>query len=397
MSEGRKNFKAIEPRQRNLKEVGIGILGYGFMGKMHSTAYVKIPFQTDTAPARPVLVAMCGRDEKKVREVALRYGYQGYYTQWENLVTDPNIDVFDNSGPDSLHCEPCVAAAEAGKHVVCEKPFAVTVAEARSMVEAVRRAKVKNLCGFNYRFIPAVRLARHLIQKGVLGTLYSFNGKYLQEWGHNPKTPVEDVWYTRGKGTGVMLGIGSHLLDVARYLVGEVTTVMGKVKTHNTKRPNKAGKLEDAPADELDAGIVEFENGCVGILEASAISTGRKNYMSWEISGSRGSVAFNLEDLNHLQVYLDEGAMQEVMGFSNVSVTESLHPYANMAWAPGHNIGWESAIIYELFHFIDAVANDTPVGPDAATFEDGFKNQYLMELLKQASREGKKLEVDYQL
>lgn len=186
-----------------------------------------------------------------------------------------------------------------------------------------------------------------------------------------------------------MLGIGSHLLDIARYLVGEVATVMGKVKTHNTKRPNKA--------DELDAGIVEFENGCVGILEASAISTGRKNFMSWEISGSRGSVVFNLEDLNRLQVYLDEGAMQEVKGFSNVSVTESFHPYYKMAWAPGHNIGWESAIIYELYHFIDAVVNDKPVGPEAATFEDGFKNQYLMELLKQSSREGKRLEVDYRL
>ena len=397
MNDSRNGFKAIDIRDRNLKEIKIGILGYGFMGKMHSTAYTKIPMQTDRAPAKPVLVAMCGRDEQKVREIALRFGYQGYYTKWEDLVADPEIEVFDNSGPDYMHCEPCLAAAEANKHIVCEKPFAVTVAEARSMVEAVKRAKVKNLCGFNYRFIPAVRLARHLIEKGVLGTLYSFNGKYLQEWGHNPQTPIEDVWYARGKGTGVMFGIGSHLLDAARYLIGEVATVTGKVKTFNNKRPNAKGTLKDAPADELNAGIVEFENGCVGLLEASAISTGRKNFLSWEVTGSRGSLSFNLEDLNHLQVYLDRGALEEVNGFSNVSVTASLHPYYNMAWAPGHNIGWENAIIYELFHFIDAVANDKPIGPDAATFEDGYKVQYLMELIKQSSLEGRRLEVDYTL
>jgi predicted dehydrogenase len=184
---------------------------------------------------------------------------------------------------------------------------------------------------------------------------------------------------------------------VVRYLIGEVATVSGKAKTFNNKRPDRKGTLQDTPADELDAALIEFENGCVGILEASAISTGRKNFLSWEISGSRGSLAFNLEDLNHLQVYLDGGAMEEVKGFSNVSVTESLHPYFHMAWAPGHNIGWENAIIYELFHFIDAVANDKPIGPDAATFEDGYKVQYLMELIKQSSREGRRLEVDYKL
>lgn len=395
MAEG--NLIRIDPRARKLREIGIGILGYGFMGKMHSTAYIKMPFQTGWAPARPVLVAMCGRNEEKVREMALRYGYQGYYTRWQDLAADPAIEIFDNSGPDYMHCDPCIAAAEAQKHIVCEKPLAVTAAEAKRMALAVRKAGVKNMCGFNYRFIPAVRLARQLIEQGAIGRISSFNGKYLQEWGHDPRTPLENVWYTAGKRTGVMLGIGCHLLDIARYLMGEVTAVTGTVKTFNTRRKNLKGAEEEITADELDAGLLEFESGALGIIEASAISTGRKNSLAFEISGSRGSLAFNLEDLNHLQVYIDDGEEKDIPGFRNVSVTEFHHPYAQMAWAPGHNVGWETAIIHELFHFVDAVANDKPVGPDAATFEDGYKVQYLMEALKESSAAGKKLKVEYGL
>ena len=389
------NMIRIDPKTRKLREIGIGMLGYGFMGKMHSTAYIKIPFQTDWAPAKPVLVAMCGRNEEKVRNAALRYGYQGYYTRWQDLVSDPKIEIFDNCGPDFMHCDPCIAAAEAMKHIVCEKPFAVTTEDARRIVLAVRKAGVKNMCGFNYRFIPAIRLARQLIEQGVIGQVCSFNGKYLQEWGHDPRTPLEQVWYTAGKRTGVMLGIGSHLLDLARYLVGEVNAVTGKVKTFNTRRKNLKGLEEEITTDELDAGILEFQNGAVGIIQASAISTGRKNFLAWEITGSKGSLVFNLEDLNHLQVYAEDTESKDIPGFRNVSVTEFHHPYAKMAWAPGHIVGWETAIIYELFHFVDAVVNDKPIGPDAATFEDGYKVQYLMDALKESSEAGKKLKVEY--
>jgi predicted dehydrogenase len=387
----------INPGERGLREIGIGILGYGFMGKMHSTAYSKMPFQTGRAPAKPKLVAMCGRNEQKVREVALRYGYQGFYTRWQDLVEDPDIEIFDNSGPDFLHCDPCIAAAQAKKHVICEKPLAVTADEAKRMALAARKAGVKSLCGFNYRFIPAVRLARQLIEQGVIGRISSFNGRYLQEWGHDPATPVENVWYTAGKRTGVMLGIGSHLLDLARHLMGEVTSVTGAVRTFNNRRKNLAGVEEEITADELDAGILEFESGALGIIESSAISTGRKNFLTFEISGSKGSLVFNLEDLNHLKVYVEGGADKDIPGFRDVSVTEFHHPFAQMAWAPGHNVGWETAIIYELFHFVDALVNDRPVGPDAATFEDGYKVQYLMEALKESSRVGKKLKVEYGL
>lgn len=387
----------IDPAERNLREVGIGVLGYGFMGKMHSTAYIKMPFQTAWAPARPALVAMCGRSADKVRDVALRYGYQGYYTRWQDLVADPSVEIFDNCSPDFMHCDPCIAAAEAKKHVLCEKPLAVTAEEAKRMARAVKKAGVKNLCGFNYRFIPAVRLAHQLIARGALGRISCFNGRYLQEWGHDPHTPLENVWYTAGKRTGVMLGIGSHLLDLARFLMGEVTAVTGAVKTVNTRRRNLKGVEEEIGADELNAGLLEFENGALGVIQASAISTGRKNFLSFEISGSRGSIAFNLEDLNHLQVYIDDEKDKEIPGFRNVSVTEFDHPLAQMAWAPGHNVGWETAVIYELFHFVDAVVNDKPVGPEGATLEDGYKVQYLMEALKQSAAEGKKRMVEYGL
>lgn len=387
------NFKEVNNKNRKISKIGIGVLGYGFMGKLHSTGYIKIPFQTEWAPAYPFLVAVCGRSESKVKEMAIRYGYKGYYTDWKDLIRDKRIQIFDNCGPDNIHYQPTIAAAEEGKHVICEKPLSMSIEESKSMLDVVNKTKVKNMCSFNYRFIPAVRLACELMKKELIGKIYSFRGYYLQDVGRNPSEPLDNVWYASGSKSGVLLGIGCHIIDLARVLVGEVKSVLGISKTFNTTRLNFKGTKERINADEENMAILEFKNGAIGTITASGISSGRKNFLSWEINGSLGSLIFNLEDLNHLQVYLEKKSLKEVRGFSNVSVTESIHPYFKMAWAPGHSIGWESSHFYQLFHFVDAVVNNKPVGPLGATFYDGFRVQLVMEAIKESSRKDKKVEI----
>jgi predicted dehydrogenase len=369
-------------------ELGIGILGYGFMGKAHTNAYIKIPYMFWPPTVRPRLVAMCGRSENKVAEAVNRYGYEGYYTRWEQMVEDPRIDVFDNSGPHDLHCEPSIAAAQAGKHVLCEKPLGLNSEETGRMLKAVQEAGVKHMCGFNYRFLPAVRLAKEIIDRGLLGRILHFRGKYLQEGGHRPERLA-----SHPGGRRTLLGLGSHITDMARFLVGEITAVMGM--------------LPDMRAMTL----VEFANGAHGVLEASGLSAGSKNRHAWEIHGTKGTLSWDLEDLNRLYVYLEDDP-QELRGFRDVLVTESYHP--NISWeqvgqaesalpaghAPGwvwwphgHILGWEHGHINEIFYFLDAIARNQPIAPYGATFEDGHRVALISDAVERSFEEGKRIEV----
>ena len=245
-----KGFKAIDYAALDVRRIGIGMLGYGFMGKVHSNAYLKIPYSFKAPSAHPDLVALCGRDEAKVADMAARLRYRGYYTDWKQMVKDPAVEIFDNVTPDDRHRAPSIAAAEAGKHVICEKPLAMTVRDAAAMVEAVQKAGVKHMCCFNYRFFPAVRLAKELIEGGVLGKIYHFRGRYLQEPGHNPAAPLEDAWYASGTKSGILLGIGSHIIDMSRFLLGEIVALSGLVRTYNPTRTSHAGVVETVTADE---------------------------------------------------------------------------------------------------------------------------------------------------
>lgn len=392
---GKDGFIELGNRRLDVPSSGIGVLGYGFMGKIHSNAYVKIPYTYQSPAAFPELVALCGRNAEKVSDVAVRFGYRGFYTDWKKLVNDPDVQVFDNCTPDDMHTAPTIAAAKAGKHVICEKPLAMTVEDARDMLDAVKKAGVKHMLCHNYRFMPAVRFAKMLIEEGRLGTIYQFRGRYLQEVGHDPTAFTENVWYTAGTKSGVLLGIGCHVIDLSRFLVGEITAVSGLMKTFNTERKLSSGAVEMVTADEVNYALVEFDNGTVGTLESSGISTGRKNQCTWEINGSKGSISFDLEDLNHLHVYLDRGVESGIQGFTDVSVTDFSHPLQSAILPPGHIAGWEYGHIHALHHFLDCVVNDKKVEPLAATFEDGYRIQVIMEAVQESSKQGKRVEIRF--
>ena len=397
-----KGFKAIDYGALPGRRVGIGMLGYGFMGKVHSNAFLKIPYSFNDPAAYPELVAMCGRDEARVADVAARLRYRGYYTDWKLMLKDPDIHILDNCTPDDRHRGPSIAAAEAGKHVICEKPLAMTVRDAAAMLGAVTRAEVKHMCCFNYRFIPAVRLAKELLERGFIGQVYHLRGRYLQEPGHDPASPVEEVWYTSGTRSGILLGIGSHVIDMARFLLGEITSVSGLVRTWNTSRSNRAGEVETVTADEGNLALVEFASGATGTLESSGVATGHKNQHTWEINGSKGSLFWDLEDPNHLLVYSDEapppdvhGFVPPTRGFASVSVTTGAHPLQTIYLPPGHNAGWEYGHVHALHHFVECVVDDKPVAPYGATFEDGYRVQVIMDAVTRSSRTGRRIDLTY--
>jgi len=379
----------------NNPDIGVGVVGYGLMGKVHSNAYVKIPYTYGKPAAYPRLVSMCGRNEKALVDAARRFGYQHVCTDWKELIHDPAVQMVDNCTPDNMHAEPTIAAVRAGKHALCEKPLAMTVDDARKMRDEAESAGVKHMLCHNYRFMPAVRLAKKLIEEGELGSIYQFRGVYLQEVGHNPTETLENVWYATGTRSGVLLGIGSHVIDMARFLCGEMTAVAGIVRTFNSPRKYGGGKSEKVTADEVNGALVEFENGAVGHIESAGVSTGRKNQLSWEINGSKGSVCFDLEDLNHLHVCLDKVSVKGVRGFTKISVTDFDHPLQSMILPPGHNTGWEYGHVHALNHFIECIVADRDVSPYGSTFEDGYRIQVIMDALLRSADSGSKVHLSF--
>ena len=354
------------------------MLGYAFMGKAHSRAFLSLA--TMDPPLAPRLVALAGRNEQAVAEVAARYGYERWTTDWRDVVSDPSIGLFDNGGPNALHAEPTIAAAEAGKHVLCEKPLGRDAAESFEIWQRVEATGVKHLCGFNYRFVPAVRLARELVEAGELGEIRHFRGRYLQDWGDDPSL---DTWRFRPEeaGSGAIGDLGTHVVDLARYLVGEIANVSALVRTFVPGR-----KVDDA----LEA-AVEFEGGAVGTLEATRLALGRRNAFQWEINGSKGSVAFDMERLNELQVFRADG--DRARGFKTVLVSEGDHPFWDLWWPPGHIVGWGDTFTHEVLHLLGAIANDTDVAPHGATFEDGYRAAEVCDAVVRSSESGERVAV----
>lgn len=377
-------------------EVGVGMFGYAFMGKAHTNAYKTMPYMMYPPVAIPRLVAVSGRNEEGVREAALRYGYEKYYLDWREMLKDPDVQLFDNGGPNDQHAEPTIAAAQAGKHVICEKPLARNREEARTMLDAVNQAGVKHMVAFNYRFVPAIRQAYDLIKSGALGEIYHFRAVYLQEWITDPNFPL--IWrLDKSKaGSGALGDLGAHIIDLACFLVGEPRSVMGMTRTFIEERPLPSGEGKGrVDVDDAFEAVVEFENGAVGTLEASRFCPGRKNYEVFEVNGSKGSIRFNLEQFNELEVFWKDATPKETQGFTNVLVTESYHPFWSNWWPHGHIIGWEHTFVHEITHLLDAIVNNKDIAPLGATFEDGYRNAVICDAILQSAQEGRRVNIQY--
>jgi predicted dehydrogenase len=379
-----------------IPEVGVGMMGYAFMGKAHSNAYKTIPYMIYPPPAVPQLIAVAGRDEESVKEAARRYGYATYYTDWRDLLKDERVQLFDNGSPNDMHAEPCIAAAQAGKHILCEKPLARTAKEAATMLEAVTKAGVKHMVAFNYRYLPAIRQAYELIQSGKLGEILHFRAVYLQEWIMDPNFGM--VWRLdkNRAGSGALGDLGAHIIDLARFLVGEPRRVSAMMKTFIKDRPLPDGSgMGTVTVDDAFVSLIEFENGALGTLEASRFCAGRKNHQVLEINGSKGSLVFDLERLNELEVFWKEDQPKETQGFHHVLVSEAYHPFWKHWWPHGHMIGWEHTFIHEISHLLEAIVNDGEIAPYGATFEDGYKNAVICDAVQESAETCRHIDIRY--
>jgi predicted dehydrogenase len=377
-------------------EIGVGMLGYAFMGKAHSNALKKLPYMMYPPIAVPRLQAICGRNESATAEAAKRFGYAKYYTDWRRMIRDKKVDVFDNGGPNDTHAVPSIAAAKAGKHVFCEKPLARTASEAYKMLDAVQQAGVQHMVAFNYRFVPAIVQARRLIESGALGRIFHFRAVYLQEWIIDPNFPK--IWRLDAKvaGSGALGDLGAHVIDLGRFLVGEPSRVMAMTKTFVPERPLPDGSGKGiVDVDDAFVSLFEFENGAVGTVEASRFCHGRKNYNCIEINGEKGSIRFNLERMNELEVFWAGEDPKETRGFHDVLVTESFHPYWENWWPHGHIIGWEHTFVHEFNHFFGAILGKWTVEPYGASFVDGYRNTVICDAIVKSSKTGRAVDVKY--
>ena len=378
------------------REIGFGFLGYGFAARAHISALKRIREVYWPPPALPRCIALCGRSEDRLNSAADRFEIGRRYTNWREMLDDKDMHVFDNCATNDVHADSCIEAAKRGLHIICEKPMARNSEEAGRMLEAVKENEVKHMCGFNYRFIPAVRLAKELVDKGVIGEIYHFYGRYAVDRAMDPDIPLRWIYQKSLAGSGALGALGSHLIDLARFLVGEPANVMANAKTFIKKR-KKIGsdELGEVTVDDAVSSLIEFKNGAIGNFETSRFCPGRKNYQSFELNGSKGSIVFNVEKMNRLQVYLKEESVPLTTGFHDVIVTEPEHTLFREWWPTGHTLGWDHTFIHELNHFLEAVANDVSVEPYGATLEDGYRNVVICDAMLKSAEVGRRIEIIY--
>lgn len=380
------------------RTLGIGVLGYGAMGRAHSSAFSRLPQFFSPLPLEPHLVAVAARSEERVAGFARRFGYDSWYRDWEEMLADERVELFDDTGPNNLHAEPCIAAAKAGKHVFCEKPLGRNTAEAWRMLEAVRSAGVKHMCGFNYRFVPAIRLARQIMEEGRLGRIYHFRARYQNPAFVDSSLPLTWRMNREAAGSGALGDLGSHIVDLARFLVGEPVAVTGSTATFITERPLAGEPSRSGPVTTDDAfqAMLIFANGATGMLEGSKMCPGSQNRMEFEINGSEGSLQFNLERLNELQLYLREDEKLGLAGFRTIQVNSANHPFA-ARWWPRHPLGWDHTFVHEMAHLLEAIAGNGEVAPYGATFEDGYRAAVICDAILASAESGASIVIKYGL
>ncbi|MCX6378758.1 MAG: Gfo/Idh/MocA family oxidoreductase [Armatimonadetes bacterium] len=375
------------------RKLNVALIGYQFMGKAHSNAYRQVGrfFDLDVEPVMKVLV---GRSEKKVKAAQELFGWEEYATNWEDVISRDDIDIIDIGTPNDSHALISVEALKAGKHVLCEKPLAITVEDAKTSYETAKQTGLINGICHNYRKAPAVALAKQFVDEGRLGKIRHFRGTYLQDWILDPTVPL--VWRLDKTiaGSGSHGDLNAHLIDTARFVMGtEFAEVSGMADTFIKKRPLLADteggltgftasqEMGDVTVDDVTAFLARFENGATGTFEATRLAPGRKNYNRWEINGEKGSIAFNLERMNELEVYVTDDP-QGLQGFHTIQATESFMPYMSAYWPVAHIIGYEHTFINLVKDFLEAVGNNTPFNPD---FYDGYQNQTVLAAVEQSA------------
>ena len=373
------------------KKLNVAMIGYDFMGRAHSNAWRQVARFMRDVPFEPVMKVVAGRTEAKVKEAAERLGWEEYATRWEDVIARKDVDIIDICTPGDSHMLIAIAAAQAKKHILCEKPLANTLADAEKMWKAAAAAGVIHMLCHNYRRCPAVALAKQLIDAGTLGKIYHYRGTYLQDWIVDPAFPR--VWRLEKSraGSGSLGDILSHTMDLSRYLVGEPVEVNGLLKTFITERPlpDNPAKKGSVDVDDAALSLVRYDNGAVGYLEGTRFATGRKNYNRFEINGAKGSLVWDLEQLNDLQLYVEEGPNS---GFRTITVTDGKHPYVGAWWPPGHIIGYEHSFTHTVYDFLRAIAEQKLPTP---SFEDGYKNQRVLDAIERSARDGKWVKIGY--
>jgi predicted dehydrogenase len=379
-------------------QINVGLVGAGFMGKAHSLAYAAMPMFFWPAPAIPHRRLIAEVSPDLAAEAAARFGFEASTGDWRELVAAHDVDVVDISVPNDAHAEIAIAAARAGKHIICEKPLARTADEARAMYEAVSEAGVVNLVAFSYRRTPAVEMARRLIAEGTLGEIRNFRGTYLQDWSNDPDLPLSWRFQKEVAGSGALGDIATHVIDLARYLVGEIAAVNGLTRTYIADRPIPQGgadqlagaaKIADAPRGEVDVDdevltLLRFEGGAVGSIEATRHAHGRKNFLTFEVHGDRGTLAFDYERRDELQLYLADDPGDR-SGFRTI-FTGPAHPWGEALWPiPALGIGYGETKIVECYELMRAIVEGTPASPD---FRDGYQIARICEAIAESAESG---------
>lgn len=370
------------------KPLNIGMIGYGFMGRAHSNGYNRVS-NFFNLPYHPVLKAVCARDAAKAQAFADTWGYESIETDWKKLIERKDIDAVDICTPNNLHKEIAIAAAKAGKMILCEKPLAMNTAEGEEMCEAVEKAGVANIVWYNYRRIPAVTFAKNLIDSGKLGRIFHYRANFLQDWTINADLPQGGAALWRldaaAAGSGVTGDLLAHCIDTAIWLNGGINKVSAMTETFVKERTHQlTGKKEAVTIDDACAFMCKFGNGSLGLFESTRYARGHKALYTFEINGEFGSIKWDLHDLHRLQ-WFDYRVEGPLRGWSSIHVTDSDHPYMNKWWVPGLAIGYEHSFVHQVADFLESLGTGKPAGP---TFRDALETQKICDAVLDSAKTG---------